>query len=585
MANVRTLSLNLLANISDFTKGLDNADKGLKKFGKQTEKLGKKMSLSLTAPIVAVGTAALKLSGDFEVSMASMQVNADATGEQMESLRKLAIKMGQDTVFSAGESADAMLELSKGGLSVANIEGGALAATMNLAATEGMALADAATIVVQSMNTFGLSAKDSTKAVDLLAAGAVASTAGVADLADGLKYVGSTAANLSIPMEDTVTALAALNNAGIDSTTAGTSLNRMLLGLIPTSRKAAEEAAALGLEFVKADGSLIPFEQIVAQLVETYGDMGDAARTASLKQVFGVEGMRAANIIIANGVKGYEELNAAVTKEGVAAELAAARQAGLNGSMEQLSGSVETATLALGDQLAPVIIKIADYVTALTNKFNGLTNGQKQFVTIVLAVIAAVGPLLIIIGKVSTGVLATAQAVSLFVGLLAKWEVATKLLAAAQWLLNIAMNANPIGLVVLAVAALVAGLVLAYKKIEPFRDLISDIVEKIKDMGRAIKDSALGKAIGSIVSKVTEGRAMGGTVNAGQAVRVGELGSEVFVPTSGGQIVPQNKLGGGGNTFIFNGVIDGESARRSIERVMQNSTRRTGTVNFAGSAL
>jgi hypothetical protein len=70
---------------------------------------------------------------------------------------------------------------------------------------------------------------------------------------------------------------------------------------------------------------------------------------------------------------------------------------------------------------------------------------------------------------------------------------------------------------------------------------------------------------------------------AGQAVRVGEFGSEIFVPSGSGSIRPDK--GGSGNTFIFNGIVDGESARRSIERVMQNSTLRTGAVNLAGSAL
>jgi hypothetical protein len=82
-----------------------------------------------------------------------------------------------------------------------------------------------------------------------------------------------------------------------------------------------------------------------------------------------------------------------------------------------------------------------------------------------------------------------------------------------------------------------------------------------------------------------KGNAMGGTVRAGVPTRVGEMGSEIFIPSSSGQIIPNHKLGGGGNTFIFNGVIDGESARRSIERVMQQSTRRTGAVNLAGAQL
>jgi uncharacterized protein YukE len=80
------------------------------------------------------------------------------------------------------------------------------------------------------------------------------------------------------------------------------------------------------------------------------------------------------------------------------------------------------------------------------------------------------------------------------------------------------------------------------------------------------------------------GRAAGGSVMAGQAVRVGEFGSEVFIPSGSGSIRP-DRGGSGGNTFILNGIIDAESARRSIEQLLQNSARRTGAVNFVGANL
>lgn len=83
----------------------------------------------------------------------------------------------------------------------------------------------------------------------------------------------------------------------------------------------------------------------------------------------------------------------------------------------------------------------------------------------------------------------------------------------------------------------------------------------------------------------TKGGAAGGMVRAGQAITVGEYGKETFIPTSGGQIVPKGQLGGGGNTFILNGIVDAESARRSIEKLMQDSSRRTGAVNFVGATL
>ena len=69
----------------------------------------------------------------------------------------------------------------------------------------------------------------------------------------------------------------------------------------------------------------------------------------------------------------------------------------------------------------------------------------------------------------------------------------------------------------------------------------------------------------------------------GHAYRVGEFGPETFVPAGSGSI---RTGGGGGNTVInINGVIDAESARRSIEKLLQNSARRTGPINLIGATL
>ena len=79
-------------------------------------------------------------------------------------------------------------------------------------------------------------------------------------------------------------------------------------------------------------------------------------------------------------------------------------------------------------------------------------------------------------------------------------------------------------------------------------------------------------------------RALGGPVSGGQSYLVGERGPEMFTPTIGGRITPNG--GGGGQTIInINGVIDAESARRSIEKLLQNSARRTGPINLVGATL
>jgi hypothetical protein len=88
----------------------------------------------------------------------------------------------------------------------------------------------------------------------------------------------------------------------------------------------------------------------------------------------------------------------------------------------------------------------------------------------------------------------------------------------------------------------------------------------------------------SVRGTMTDGsRAAGGSVMGGGAYRVGEFGPELFVPSGSGSIRPDS--GGSGVTIIMNGVIDGESARRSIERLLQNSSRRTGAINLVGATL
>jgi len=169
-------------------------------------------------------------------------------------------------------------------------------------------------------------------------------------------------------------------------------------------------------------------------------------------------------------------------------------------------------------------------------------------------------------------------------GALYALSLVIKAVTIVQTVFNAVMLLNPIGLVILAVAAFAAALVLAYKKIEPFRNLVDAIYQGIKNIGSAIAASKFGQFIGNIMNSFGGGRAAGGTVMGNKAYRVGEFGPETFIPNGvSGRIVPN--AGSGGNTFILNGIVDAESARRTIERVMQNSTLRTGAVNLAGSPL
>jgi SLT domain-containing protein len=109
---------------------------------------------------------------------------------------------------------------------------------------------------------------------------------------------------------------------------------------------------------------------------------------------------------------------------------------------------------------------------------------------------------------------------------------------------------------------------------------------KVVSLGDKFRASLVGQFVyaeGRFAPENAPGRAAGGSVTGGQPYRVGEFGPEMFVPSGSGSIRPDS--GGQGVTIIMNGVIDGESARRSIERLLQDSSRRTGAINLVGATL
>ena len=127
------------------------------------------------------------------------------------------------------------------------------------------------------------------------------------------------------------------------------------------------------------------------------------------------------------------------------------------------------------------------------------------------------------------------------------------------------------------VAGAINNIANAYKKARDLGGNILDFISISPGEGPKFANSALGKALGY------QRRAIGGPVSATNSYLVGERGPELFTPSVGGRITPNGA--GGGVTIIMNGIVDGESARRSIERLLQDSSRRTGAVNLVGSNL
>lgn len=455
----------------------DKASKTFAKIGGAAKLLG----------VVGLGgivTSAVQTEAQFSKTMNLLQAGSGASGREMDKLRKLAIKMGADTQFSAGAAAEAMLELSRGGMKAATIQGGALAGTLTLAAAGQLEMGEAANIAVKSMGQFGLKGKDMAGVAAALAGGANASTASVRDMAIALGQGGLAANSVGFSLQETAAALAAFSNAGLEGSDAGTSLKTMLDRLQPATKSQAIAMTQLGAyskktgsAFVKSNGEFKSAAQIAEILHRGTKKLGEAERKRLITQAFGSDAQRAATIFAKEGAAGLNKLKKATSDQGAAQKMANASMKGSGGALERMKGSLETASLAIGQMMAPAVVFLADNISKLANQFVAFTpklqaaaGFVKEHQTAFTALAATIATV-VAITKVHTAVLAVQAAGGLLPLLKATKLIttATKVYAAMQWLLNAALTANPIGIVIVAVAALIAIIVLVATKTNFFQ--------------------------------------------------------------------------------------------------------------------
>lgn len=447
-------------------------------FGNKVKGVGQSL-LPVTGALTGVGAASTVMANNFNDAMSQAAGALDKPMSEMEDLRQLAIQTGQDTVFSATDAGNAITELAKGGLTEADIKAGALKTTMDLAASSGMDLGEAANVVVQAMGAFGLSANESAEAANALAGAAAASSTDVEPLTQALAQCSAGAKNAGWSIQETTAVLARFADAGIEGSDAGTSLKTMLQRLAaPTSEAAATKIETLGIKTRDASGNLLGAAEMAQELQDKLGGLDAASRDAALSAIFGSDAMRAATVMMDSGTEGLQKYIDAANDQEAAQRLANSQMSDGSRAIEELKGSLETAAIQIGDTLAPIVQKVAELITALVNKFSALPEGVQQVIVVVGILVAALGPLLMVIGQISLGISAVAGALSKLSG---NGGVATKLVGgiktAVTGLLGM-ITAHP---VIAVITAIIAALVTLYNKCEWFREGVNRILKAIRD--------------------------------------------------------------------------------------------------------
>lgn len=519
-----------------------------------------------------------------------------------DALTNLAVKLGADTKYSALEAAQGMEELVKAGVSTKDIMNGGLSGALSLATAGDLELADAAEIASTALNAFRDDNLSVAKAADILAGAANASATSVGEMKYGLSMTSAVAAGMGLSFKDTSTALAVFAQNGLKGSDAGTSLKTMLSRLVPMTdgayttmeslglvsldtKKAFESLAkqgfkpasqdlgdiykamdayvtkttglkkgtasfekafskasiALGVmdnKFFDAQGNIKSMTEISGELSKALDGMSAKDKQEALYKIFGSDAIRGALILGKSGAKGFTEMANAMDKI-KAADVAAERMNNLKGRIEELSGAFETAQINVGKALTPAVSALVAVLQKVVDAFNKLSPGMQKFVTITLAVTAAILGVVTVLGVLLAGIGGALVGLG---SLKIAWGLLSVQIAAAGGMMGVftsilAALTSPIALTIAGITALVTVFVLVYKHSEQLQKLLGVVFNAIKS-GALVAYNGAKVAFDGIIAAVDrvsaylleKGPAMwngfaAGAVNIGTAIQSGFSGA------------------------------------------------------------
>lgn len=395
----RTITIALEAKVSGLVSNFKTAQQSAKDFASQTEAFAEKNRASMEAvgqagmvaggALVAGFGLAVSKFASFDKAMSSVQAATHESAANMDLLREAAIRAGADTAFSAEESAQAIEELAKAGVSTKDILAGGLDGALALAAAGALDVGEAAETAASAMTQFKLSGEDIPHIADLLAAGAGKAQGSVHDLGMALNQAGLVASQTGLTIEEATGGLAAFASAGLIGSDAGTSFKTMLQRLNPQSEAAATAMADLGLSAYDSSGEFIGLSEYAGRLQGALKDMSSEQRNATIQTLFGSDAVRAAAVLYEQGAEGIQAWEDAVNDAGYAAETAAIMQDNLAGDLEKLGGAFDTVFLKAGgtgndglrglvqtaEDLVDAVGKIPAPVLGAIGVVSGLTGG------------------------------------------------------------------------------------------------------------------------------------------------------------------------------------------------------------------
>lgn len=379
----------------------------LNEFGEKSVEVGKKMSV-LSAGIVGIGAASMKAWGEVDDAMDAVAAGTGATGDALEKMQQIAKNVYTELPVEIADTGNAVADLNTRFGFTGDVLEESTEKFLKFAKVNGTDVSSAIEVVAKAMYDAGIDSSEYASVLDQLTAASQASGMTVDQLASSLSQNGVQMRQLGFDTESTIALLATMEKNGVNVSTVMTGMKKAM----QTYADAGKDA---NVEF--------------ANLVE--GIQNGTVSAADAMDVFGTRAGASLYNYIQEGKLNYTDLLNVVQ--------------GANGQLEQswndMLDPADMAKVAMNNlkeagselgtaiqtTLLPIIMGVTSAIQGFTQWFSNLDPAFKQVIVVVGLVVAAIGPLLIIIGKISMGISSIINLVGLVGGAIGGFSATTLL--------------------------------------------------------------------------------------------------------------------------------------------------------------
>jgi TP901 family phage tail tape measure protein len=381
---------------------IQEAGEKISAFGEKISAMGGQLTMKVTAPIVAAAGVAVTKFAEVDKSMTLANATMKNTSEEAEMLNKAMEDAASASIFGMSDAANATLNFARAGLN-AEQAAAALAPSMNLAAAYAGDLNVVSAGLVATINGFQDSFENTAHYADVFSAACGNSALEIDDMSQAMSVAAPVFKAAGYNIEDAALYMGVMANNGIDANTAANALKTGMAKLAKPAKEGAEALDALGVELFNADGSMKDSLEVQKLLHDSFATLSDQEQIAAASAIFGKNQMSNWLALINTAPGDVDNLSSSLEDcAGTTQEMSDAMMSGFAGSIEELKSKLDVLMTSLGKLVAKYLTPVIEKISECVDKFQNLSDAEKDQIVRIAGIVAAVGPALLIAGKIIT---------------------------------------------------------------------------------------------------------------------------------------------------------------------------------------